>query len=67
MGSVELNLDADAKVRDIISAEDTTSATLTLSVKQNGYDEISLVEIRKCKYSIDRKQLCCVRCHYNRD
>ena len=45
-GSVELNLDADAKVRDIISAEDTTSATLTLSGKQNGYDEISLVEIR---------------------
>lgn len=31
-GSVELNLDADAKVRDIISAEDTTSASLVFQV-----------------------------------
>ena len=45
-GSVELNLDADAKVRDIISAEDTTSASLVFSGGQNGMDEISISGIK---------------------
>ena len=45
-GSVELNLDADAKVRDIISAEDTTSASLVFSGGQNGTDEISISGIK---------------------
>ena len=36
---MELNLDADAKVRDIISAEDTTSASLVFSGGQNGTDD----------------------------
>ena len=46
MGSMELNLDADAKVRDVISAEETTSASLVFSGEQNGTDEISISEIK---------------------
>ena len=45
-GDAALELDAHTKVKGVISAENTSSATLTLSGKQNGYDEISLVEIR---------------------
>lgn len=45
-GDAALELDADTKVRGVISAENTSSATLAFSGKQNGYDEISIPEIR---------------------
>ena len=57
-GSVELNLDADAKVRDIISAEDTTSASLVFSGGQNGMDEISISGIKgNSQHGVDCKKL----------
>ena len=41
-GAASLELDAKAKVRNVISAEHTTSATVTFTGGESGYDEISL-------------------------
>ena len=40
-GEASLELDAKAKVRNVISAEHTTSATVTFTGGESGYDEIS--------------------------
>lgn len=41
-GAASLELDTKAKVRNVISAEHTTSATVTFTGGESGYDEISL-------------------------
>lgn len=40
-GVASLEIDANAKVRNVISAENTTLATFVFEGKENGYDEIS--------------------------
>ena len=45
-GSAKLELDADAKIRGIISAENTSLASLDFFGDQKGYDEITLSEIK---------------------
>ena len=45
-GSAKLELDADAKIRGTISAENTSLASLDFLGDQKGYDEITLSEIK---------------------
>mgnify|MGYP004513377575 CR=1 FL=1 len=45
-GSAKLELDADAKIRGTVSAENTSLASLDFLGDQKGYDEITLSEIK---------------------
>ena len=59
-GSAKLELDADAKIRGIISAENTSLASLDFFGDQKGYDAVTLSELKGNDKTVMKVKNCAV-------